>query len=86
MFKPHAGKLVVRWVTTSESLLLYVFVLFSWVACLCIPYETLFYSIASTVGLYLISINSIANPRHISRVINRYKLTLYCTAVVTKDS
>ena len=26
VLKPHAGKLVVRWVTTSESLLLYVFV------------------------------------------------------------
>ena len=25
VLKPHAGKLVVRWVTTSESLLLYVF-------------------------------------------------------------
>ena len=28
VLKPHAGKLVVRWVTTSESLLLYVFVFF----------------------------------------------------------
>ena len=28
VLKPHAGELVVRWVTTSESSLLYVFVLF----------------------------------------------------------
>ena len=28
VLKPHAGRLVVGWVTTSESLLLYVFVLF----------------------------------------------------------
>ncbi|KAJ5294997.1 hypothetical protein N7508_009818 [Penicillium antarcticum] len=28
VLKPHAGKLVVRWVTTSESLLLYVFIFF----------------------------------------------------------
>ncbi|PYI05130.1 hypothetical protein BO78DRAFT_318761, partial [Aspergillus sclerotiicarbonarius CBS 121057] len=27
VLKPHAGRLVVGWVTTSESLLLYVFVL-----------------------------------------------------------
>ena len=35
VLKPHAGRLVVGWVTTSESLLLYVFVsifcfLFEW--------------------------------------------------------
>ncbi|PYI12814.1 hypothetical protein BO99DRAFT_348957, partial [Aspergillus violaceofuscus CBS 115571] len=29
VLKPHAGRLVVGWVTTSESLLLYVFVFFS---------------------------------------------------------
>ena len=28
VLKPHAGRLVVGWVTTSESLLLYVFALF----------------------------------------------------------
>ena len=28
VLKPHAGELVVGWVTTSESSLLYVFVLF----------------------------------------------------------
>ncbi|PYI00102.1 hypothetical protein BO71DRAFT_454952, partial [Aspergillus ellipticus CBS 707.79] len=28
VLKPHAGRLVVGWVTTSESLLLYVFVFF----------------------------------------------------------
>ncbi|PYH71005.1 hypothetical protein BO88DRAFT_479036, partial [Aspergillus vadensis CBS 113365] len=28
VLKPHAGRLVVGWVTTSESLLLYVFVLY----------------------------------------------------------
>ncbi|RAK96297.1 uncharacterized protein BO80DRAFT_229445 [Aspergillus ibericus CBS 121593] len=28
VFKPHAGRLVVGWITTSESLLLYVLILF----------------------------------------------------------
>ena len=28
VLKPHAGRLVVGWVTTSESLLLYVFAFF----------------------------------------------------------
>ena len=30
VLKPHAGRLVVGWVTTSESLLLYVFVFYPW--------------------------------------------------------
>ena len=32
-FKPHAGELVLGWVPTSESSLLYVFGLFSYRAC-----------------------------------------------------
>ncbi|RAL06919.1 hypothetical protein BO97DRAFT_357695 [Aspergillus homomorphus CBS 101889] len=34
VLKPHAGRLVVGWVTTSESLLLYVFV---FMTCISIP-------------------------------------------------
>ncbi|RAK83044.1 hypothetical protein BO79DRAFT_161873, partial [Aspergillus costaricaensis CBS 115574] len=33
VLKPHAGRLVVGWVTTSESLLLYVFYFFSMLSC-----------------------------------------------------